>query len=205
MQFDPNQFRKPEGDEGRSLIESMNEHHRPLMEWAIPFFPSKATEILDIGCGGGLSMELLAGKYGGSHVTGIDHSADAVEASAKRNSDLVDAGGCKVLEASVSQMPFKSGSFDLVTAFETYFFWPDQKNDIAKACDLVAPGGTFAIVSEVDLTPESAERVREYEEVYGMKILDEKTMRAVLESCGMEVSVLRDGEMGWITYLGRRP
>jgi len=186
-------------------MEHMNAHHRPLMVWAIGELPPGRGRILDIGCGGGLSLELLAGAYEGSHVTGIDHSADAVEVSLARNAPLVEAGRCDVLAASVSDMPFTERSFDLVTAFETYFFWPEPTEDIRKACRLVAPGGVIAVVSEVRAKPGNEDAVLEYESVYGMRLLTDGEVLGAMRSEGLEARALHHGNGDWVTYLGRRP
>ncbi len=44
-------------------------------------------------------------------------------------------------------MPFEDGEFDLVTAFETIFFWPDTKENIREVFRVVKPGGQFAVIN----------------------------------------------------------
>ncbi len=205
MDFDPSLFKKPDGDGGKALMEHMNAHHRPLMDWAIGLLPLGRERILDIGCGGGLSLELLASKYGGSHVTGVDHSADAVEVSLARNAGLVDDGRCRVLEASVSEMPFPEQSFDLVTAFETYFFWPEPVSDIGKASRLVAPGGYIAIVAELRVKPDNQDAVAEYKSVYGMTLLPDGEILGAMGTEGLETEAVHHPGGDWVIYIGRSP
>ena len=40
-----------------------------------------------------------------------------------------DRGRVKILNASVSSLPFQDKSIGLATAVETIYFWPDLKND----------------------------------------------------------------------------
>lgn len=204
MDFDPNLFRKPDGAEGRELMDHMNVHHRPLVDWALDNLPADRKRILDIGCGGGMAIELLAKLYGDSHVTGIDHSKDAVEFSLARNEKLVREGRCDVLVASVSEMPFSERSFDLVTAFETYFFWPEPIEDIRKACELVDQDGVIAIVSEVRAKPGNEENVTEYDRVYGMNLLEDEKILGAMESRGLEATAIHHSNGDWVIYLGRR-
>ena len=39
--------------------------------------------------------------------------------------------------------------FDLVTAVETHFFWPDLPNDVREVLRVLKPGGTFLLIAEV--------------------------------------------------------
>jgi SAM-dependent methyltransferase len=54
----------------------------------------------------------------------IDYSQDMVQLAQKVNRALIGAGRVKVRHGSVSSLPFSDGMFDLVTAFEAYYFWP---------------------------------------------------------------------------------
>ena len=52
------------------------------------------------------------------------------EKSTDLNKQAIDDGKVKVLQGSVSEMPFEDESFDIVTGFETIYFWPDFINDL---------------------------------------------------------------------------
>ncbi len=53
--------------------------------------------------------------------------------SADLNKQAINEGKVKkVLQGSVSEMPFEDESFDIVTGFETIYFWPDFINDLKK-------------------------------------------------------------------------
>ena len=68
-------FKRPEGKEGRALLKDMNEHHRKLSEWALSVLPPmRCSKILDIGCGGGMLISLLARKYEKASIYGVDIS-----------------------------------------------------------------------------------------------------------------------------------
>ncbi|MDD3127997.1 MAG: class I SAM-dependent methyltransferase, partial [Candidatus Methanomethylophilaceae archaeon] len=100
------QYGKPEGEEGRRTIFSMNAHHRKLSEWALSFIKdAKPAKILDIGCGGGMQMSLMRGMFPEADITGLDHSPEAVAAASEANSDAVTSGKCRVMEGSVEGLP----------------------------------------------------------------------------------------------------
>ena len=204
-EFSYDQFRRPSGEEGRLLLEDMNVHHRELSEWALAALPlRKCRTILDIGCGGGMLISLLAKRFVSADICGVDISEESVAVTEKVNEDLAKAGRLHVSVNSVSDLPFADGSFDLVTAFETYFFWPDQKNDLRKAAAKVRPGGYIVIVSETYPHPDFKERNDEFIRLYGLKLLSNDDMKALLEGYGMNVTVNEAEEKNWVAFVGKK-
>lgn len=202
---DRNQFSMPVGDEGRDVLRDMNEHHRGLMEWALTVIPEiQAKRILDIGCGGGMLISLLASQYPDSEIDGIDISADAVDVASSLNSNLIENGRCRISVASVSDLPFDDGTFDLITAFETYFFWPDLGNDIMEASRTMAAGGVLVIVSETYHHPDFRERNDRLIEEYGMNILRNEELAELMENAGMIVETVEIEDLNWIAFIGRK-
>jgi len=55
----------------------------------------------------------------------------------------------EIREGSVSQLPFSEDVFDLVTAVETHFWWPDLPADMREVLRVLKPGGTLIIIAEV--------------------------------------------------------
>ena len=45
-------------------------------------------------------------------------------------------------------MPFPDGVFDLVTAVETHYFWPDMAADMREVFRVLKPGGGFILIAE---------------------------------------------------------
>lgn len=81
--------------------------------------------VLDIGCGGGANLAQFLKLCPQGSVCGIDFSAESVATSLRKNAGAVAAGRCEVRQGDVSRLPYADASFDLVTAFETVYFWPD--------------------------------------------------------------------------------
>ena len=144
--------RKPEGFWGRLMVVGMNGgSHAAMASWGLDHANVPADgEILDIGCGGGANLARLMDRSLRAKVTGIDYSTVSVEKSRKVNADAIIKGRCKVLEASVSSLPFTDATFTMATAFETVYFWPDIVNSFAEVRRVLVPGGKFLIVNEDD-------------------------------------------------------
>lgn len=201
---DPKQFGRPSGDDGRKVLESMNDHHRELAEWALSVLPDiRPSAILDIGCGGGMLISLLGKEYDGC-IRGIDISADAVDVATSYNRELVDSGRCSITTNSVSDIPYKDGTFGLVTAFETYFFWPDLANDIKEAARVLSDDGVMLIVSETYPHERFKERNDRLIKEYGMNILENNELAELMEDSGLEVEIVEIEDNNWIAFLGRR-
>jgi ubiquinone/menaquinone biosynthesis C-methylase UbiE len=104
--------------------------------------------ILDVGCGGGRTIEKLAAIASGGVVYGIDYAEGSVAVSREHNAQLIEAGRVVVQKASVSQLPFPDGTFDLVTAIETQYYWPDLPGAMRQIQRVLKPGGRVVIIAE---------------------------------------------------------
>ena len=144
--------RKPEGFWGRMMVAGMNGgSHAAMASWGLDLANVPADgEIIDIGCGGGANLARLMDRSLRAKVTGVDYSPVSVEKSRKVNADAIAKGRCKVLEASVSSLPFKENTFGMATAFETVYFWPDIEKSFAEVRRVLSPGGRSLIVNEDD-------------------------------------------------------
>lgn len=144
------QCMRPHGSEGVETIERMNENHKDISEFAFKCVDVKADdEILDIGCGGGVNIEKFL-KLTDENVDGLDYSEVSVAESIKRNQKAVDEKRCKVIQADVSNMPLEDESYDLVSAFETIYFWPDIENTFREVLRIIKPNGQFLIAQGTD-------------------------------------------------------
>ena len=144
--------RKPEGFLGKIMVNGMNGGgHAAMANWALASVTiGRDDQILDIGCGGGANIARLLQRTLRGTVIGIDFSPVSVSKSLKVNTKAVEEGRCKVLEGNVANLPFDEGTFDLVTAFETIYFWPDIEHCFIEVKKVLKPSGQFVIVNESD-------------------------------------------------------
>lgn len=141
---------RPHGAEGIETIERMNENHKDISEFAFECIDVNIDDkILDIGCGGGVNIEKFL-KLTNGNVDGLDYSEVSVAESIKRNKKAVDEKRCEVIRADVSNMPVEDESYDLVSAFETIYFWPDIENTFREVLRIIKPNGQFMIAQGTD-------------------------------------------------------
>ena len=107
--------------------------------------------VLDIGCGGGLLAEAMAGR--GAKVTGIDLSEGALKVAQlhlKESGKLVDYRLVSA-ETLAAEMP---AAFDVVTCVEMLEHVPDPASIIRACAALLRPGGQV-IFSTLNRNPKS--------------------------------------------------
>ena len=197
--------RKPVGFWGRMMVNGMNGgSHAALASWALDALqiPQEGT-ILDIGCGGGANVSRLLARSFRSKVTGVDHSSVSVEKSSKVNADAIGKGRCEIREANVAALPFKDSAFNLVTAFETIYFWPDIEKSFAEVGRVMAPGATFCIVNEDDGLSGNNEKWEKI--IEGMHTYTPDEIKSHLSAAGFQnIAVRRDETRHWLMVIATK-
>lgn len=143
------QAKNPRGTIGSSMLCIMNATHTRLTNWALQKIHIREDAItLDIGCGGGKTIHTLSRQIPFGKIYGIDYSEQAVENSKKANMKDVKTGKVIIQQASVSSIPYNTNFFDLITAFQTHYFWPHVEQDIKEVFRILKPDGSFLLVAE---------------------------------------------------------
>lgn len=144
------QSKRPTGFLGNTMLKIMNSAHNKLMGWGLSKAAVQDTStVLDIGCGGGKTIQMLSPLIGHGRIYGIDYSEEAVLTSSKANAEDIKSGKVSIKQASVSAIPFSDEFFDVITAFQTHYFWPNLKGDMAEVYRVLKPEGRFVLVSEL--------------------------------------------------------
>lgn len=195
---------KPVGDPGREMIEHMNSHHIPLASWGFSFISTKPEyNALDIGCGGGANIEKFLSLCVNGKVCGIDYSEVSVEVSRERNIEAIKANKCEILQGNVAALPFNKNSFDIVSAFETVYYWPDIVNSFAQVLNVLKPNGYFVICNEAD--GEDAENDRWEHIIEGMKIYTADELKGYLLQAGFKnIKINADKSKHWLCITAQK-
>jgi len=203
-----NQWSKPTGLRGRLTLWRMNSSHSKLTDWGLAHLSiEKHSTILDVGCGGGRTISKLASMATEGKVHGIDYSDESVAATQKTNARSIAAGRVEVRHGSVSQLPFSAGMFDIVTAVETHFWWPNLPADMREVFRVVKPSGAFIIIAEVykGANTMAARLAEKYASRTGITLLSVDEHRELFLSAGFrDVQVIEERGKGWICGMGRK-
>ena len=205
------QCRKPSGFFGRFILWDMNRHHSKLTDWGLSHVTIKPNDkILDVGCGGGRTINKLSALASAGKVYGIDYSEDSVAAARKANARLIDIGLVEIQPGSVSRLPFENDTFDVVTAIETHLFWPNLLEDFREIFRVLKPGGMLSIVAEIYRGGTHLEGVRktifEKHLAANMNLLTPHEHRDLFSSASFsDVQVFEELDKGWICATGKKP
>jgi SAM-dependent methyltransferase len=199
------QVKKPDRFAGRFFTWLMNGSHAPLTDWAFTHLeiPDGGTA-LDVGCGGGRTIEKLAARA--AQVHGIDYAAGSVAASRAHNRKSIAEGRVHVEQASVSHLPFPGGMFDVVTAIETQYYWPDLPGDMREILRVLKPGGRLMIVAENYKGARNDAVLGPVMKLLGSSRLSVEDQRALFLAAGFEdVEIHEERRRAWLCAIGKKP
>lgn len=194
---------------GRLTVWNMNSRHSRVTDWGLSNVSVRPQDIiLDVGCGGGRTVSKLAALATEGRVFGVDYSDVSVAMARKVNADFIRSDRVEIHEGSVSKLPFTTGMFDLVTAVETRFWWPDLPVGMREILRVLRPGGTLVIVAEVykGANTTTARLVEKYSSKTGMKFLTLNEHHGLFADSGYsEIQIVERPDKGWICAIGKKP
>ena len=195
--------RNPVGIGGKIMVALMNLGHSPVARWGLRFLePAPDAEVLDCGCGGGANIKRLLKLCPEGTVRGIDYSHVSVEKSKRVNKAAVARGRCDVLCTSVTELPFGSEQFEVVTAFETVYFWPELVQNFGEVYRVLKPGGVFFICNEAN--GETAKDDKWTQIINGMTIYTDTALKAYLEQAGFCKIQSHKNKKGWLCITAQK-
>ena len=196
--------RKPVGLGGRLMVAMMNLGHSPVARWGLQFLNAAPdAKMLDCGCGGGANLRKLLKRCPNGTVTGIDYSSVSVEKSKRLNAKAISEGRCCVLEASVAALPFEDNKFDVVTAFETVYFWPGLVDCFREVYRVTKTGGIFLICNEV--TGDTDKNDKWTQIISDMTIYRDVQLKTALEEAGFtDIQIHKNTHQDWLCVTGQK-
>ena len=133
--------------------------------------------ILDCGCGTGSNLEMLA-PYGSA--AGFDLT--------RIGAQFARARGHRVAQASINDIPFRGGVFDLVTAFDVFQTLPDavERAGIREMSRVLRPGGWLLLhVAALEILHGKHSVLSEETRRY-----TKRSLRALVEGAGFTIDRL---------------
>lgn len=174
---------KPEGTMGKMVVAMMNRGHAGIAAWGFSHLDLRGDEqVLDCGCGGGANIAVFLERLPEGAVTGLDYSTVSVEKARAVNRAAIEAGRCSVVQGNVQELPFEDAQFEIVTAFETIYFWKDLAHCFAEIHRVLKSGGVFMITNETSGKTGAHEKWVKI--VDGMSVYTGEELEALLTEAG---------------------
>lgn len=208
-------LRLPTGRLGTALGHAMSVQHRSLTRWALRHLdPAGDADVLDVGCGSGMALQLLARRTRTGRLAGVDLSPSMV-ALARRKTGGIPGRAVQICQGDVMSLPFADGSFDVVTAIETFYFWPDPQHGLRECLRVLRPGGRLCVTLE--MTRDAAEDPTPLQRVFGRRFTDRSDAAGlqIVSGTGLAAMVREAGfplvrfaveprrSLGWVCVVGR--
>ena len=193
-------FANPKGRMGRLMLRFMNFGHAPLTNWGLGLIEFQdGWTMLDIGCGGEATLKRLLKRSKSSRAYGIDISEESVAKARKVNAGLLGKR-VFVTQGSAEKLPYDDGLFDLVTAVETVYFWPNLPDCLQEVHRVLKPGGSFAIMVEVLEADSKWTDLCE-----GMTTYTPEQLKNLLDDSGFVQTEIHRKKPSYATILGVKP
>jgi ubiquinone/menaquinone biosynthesis C-methylase UbiE len=200
------QVRRPSGWLGRRMVRAMNLGHAAMTDWALQQLPvQRDSVILDIGCGGGRTIQKLAAAALEGQVVGLDYSPTCVAVSRETNAPTIASGRVRIEQGSVAALPFPDSSFDVITAVETHYYWPDLPANVREVFRVIKPGGTFALIAETYKGGPWRFLYGLIMPLLGAFLTEEEHIKLLSQAGFTDVETRHVAGKNWILAMGRRP
>lgn len=201
------QARKPTKWFGRFFLRLLNQGHANLTGWGLRHVAiGNHFTILDVGCGGGKTLNKLAASAIDGMVYGVDYSEGSVAASSSHNLALIVAGRVVIEKASVSQLPFPASKFDLVTAIETQYYWPNLVEDMREILRVLKPGGKLVVIAEMYKGGKYDKLKWPVMWLLRSSHLSVKEHRELFSTAGYtDIEIFEEPDKGWICAIAGKP
>ena len=104
----------------------------------------KNSKVLDVGCGTGNLVRMIAQAHIDVRVYGVDPSLSMVKISQKKAKNLSEGNHISISQGDCLNVPFKE-RFDIIVTSSSYHHWVDKGGGVRNLVSLLNDGGTFTI------------------------------------------------------------
>ena len=137
------QLSNPSGIGGKLICSVMNVQNIPLYNETTRLLALSNTDnVLDIGCGNGYVLNMLANEYGCRFI-GIDISESIIENASRRCNRFVKSNKLAFYCQNADSMSFADNSFSKVYTINTIYFWENLNKTMQEIWRVLKSNGVF--------------------------------------------------------------
>ncbi|MCG5471964.1 class I SAM-dependent methyltransferase [Micromonospora sp. LAH09] len=138
------------GDAAPSPDEPVRPTTAHRQRWAVETMAvASGDTVLEIGCGRGAAVSLVASRLTTGRIVAIDRAATMVRLATKRNIAHINAGRADIRRVGFESADLDSLRFDKIFAVNVSMFWlGDATQQIERMRSLLTPGGRLYVFGE---------------------------------------------------------
>lgn len=140
------QFMRPTGLLGRLAGWLMARGNQPANQTAADLLDVRPDDqVLEIGFGPGVLIQILAARAAEGFVAGVDPSDVMVRQAAGRNREAIRRGRVELRQGTASRLPYPDGRFTKACAVNSFQFWATPEEDLREVRRVLRDGGLLLL------------------------------------------------------------
>jgi ubiquinone/menaquinone biosynthesis C-methylase UbiE len=183
------QLRQPSGLFGKFIMaDSLNQHNEKMNHFAVERLDVQPTDkVLDIGFGGGVTIEEMLKTIDTGKIYGIDFSQVMVEQAKHKFKSEIESNKVSIEFGDVKQLSFGENTFDKICTVNTIYFWNEPLASLQEIKRVLKSGGKLVVGIR------SADKMKELPVTqYNFRLYDPEAVRDLLVEAGFtNVSIER--------------
>ncbi|MGM8091616.1 class I SAM-dependent methyltransferase [Listeria monocytogenes] len=145
------QVANPRGIIGEITTKIWSSYFEDLSKWTISNTEmGDATNILDIGYGGGSNVKNLVELNKNVTIYGVDISKESYKTATNLNKKAINNGKVKLSIQDVALMNYPADFFDIVYAIQTHMYWDNPRKGFEEIYRVMSNEAVFILSSEKD-------------------------------------------------------
>ena len=175
------QLCQPSGLFGKFMMaDFLRKHNEEMNQFAVEQLDIKATDkALDIGFGGGVTIEEMLRKIDTGKIYGIEFSQVMVEQAKQKFKPEIESDKVSVEFGDVKQLPFAESTFDKICTVNTIYFWDEPLTNLKEIKRVLKSDGKLVVGIR------SADKMKELPVTqYNFRLYDPEAVKDLLVEAG---------------------
>jgi ubiquinone/menaquinone biosynthesis C-methylase UbiE len=175
------QLSQPSGLFGKFIMaDVLNKHNESMNHFAVERLDVQPTDkVLDIGFGGGVTIEEMLQTIDTGKIYGVDFSSVMVEQAKQKFKPEIESNKVSIEFGDVNQLSFVDNTFDKVCTVNTIYFWNEPLASLLEIKRVLKNGGKLIIGIR------SADKMKELPVTqYNFRLYDPEAVRDLLVEAG---------------------
>jgi ubiquinone/menaquinone biosynthesis C-methylase UbiE len=141
------QLRQPSGWFGKVVMgDFLNQHNEKMNNFAVEMLDLQPTDqVLDIGFGGGVTIEKMLTTIDTGKIYGVDFSQEMVDKAKHKFKSAIESDQVSIEFADVRALPFEENTFDKVCTVNTIYFWAEPLASLQEIKRVMKHGGRLVV------------------------------------------------------------